>query len=106
VRLSPGTIRRQLAGRGALHTEVQNLLAVGVLEVLLDHDVSLAVARDRLSGGALELFEETSRSWKRGQTGWGSDDSDCEREVVPGRTRSRPALGLDEPGNWRRHPVG
>lgn len=43
--------------------ETQNLLVVNVFEVLADTPEAIAVAREKLSGNALFLFERVVRGW-------------------------------------------
>ena len=44
-------------------TEIQNQLVVGVLEILADTDSSVLVAKKRLIGRSLELFNRTLSGW-------------------------------------------
>ncbi|HUK89558.1 MAG TPA: hypothetical protein VLZ81_04095 [Blastocatellia bacterium] len=44
--------------------EVANLAQVGVFEVLSDSKASVRVARELLTGKALDLFERTVRNWR------------------------------------------
>ena len=46
-------------------SEVHNLLAVGILEVLTDTNRAIAVARRKLNGNALRSFEEVLRFLER-----------------------------------------
>lgn len=43
--------------------EIQNQLVVGVLEILADTDESVAEAKSKLEGQALELFVRTLSGW-------------------------------------------
>ena len=43
--------------------EIQNQLAVGVLEILIDDPASVSAARQKLEGRALELFENMKELW-------------------------------------------
>jgi hypothetical protein len=47
--------------------ETQNLLVVNVLEILGDTPESSALARDKLAGNALLLFERVLRGWHLGR---------------------------------------
>ena len=63
--LSPAEVKRAFEFLNELgdtrDIEVQNLLAVGVMETLGDEKVSVDAARDQLTGGALQSFEEVYR---------------------------------------------
>lgn len=48
--------------------ETQNLLVVNILEVLGDTPDAIALARERLSGNALLLFERVVRGWAIGRS--------------------------------------
>lgn len=43
---------------------LENLLVVGVLEILADTDASIERARSKLDGAALMLFERVIKGWK------------------------------------------
>ena len=43
--------------------EIQNQLAVGILEILIDEPASTQAAREQLTGKALELFEKMKQFW-------------------------------------------
>lgn len=46
--------------------EVQNLLVVGILEILTDEDNVAALVKRRLKGPAAELFERVLAGWNNG----------------------------------------
>jgi len=48
--------------------EIQNQLAVGVLEILTDDPASVRAARQKLKGRALELFEIVKEFWQGPET--------------------------------------
>ncbi len=43
--------------------DIQNQLAVGILEILLDEPASILTARQKLEGRSLEIFEEMKTFW-------------------------------------------
>ena len=55
-------------------SDVQNMLAVGALEILTDYEWSVEAARTHLRGRALESFEEMYRFWKPHLAQSGRDD--------------------------------
>ena len=65
-RLEPAiesAVYRHLNRMGDGDIEAQNLLVVGVLEILCDSPEGIAAARQALNGNALQWFEHTMQAW-------------------------------------------